>query len=101
MYKQIFYLGKTEQKHGVLGLEDMDQKMKLKAKRKYYKADKTGSSKGSCQYVACVAGAWKYEAQERTAGRTRETREGRGSACPRGPWNYFFHFIRVRKIPVG
>ena len=81
----------------------MDQKMKLKAKqKKYYKADKTGPSKGSCQYVACVAGAWKYEVQERTTGRTRETREGSGSACPRGPpMKLFFPLSKSAEIPIG
>ena len=45
-------------------------------------------SQVSEQILACVAGVWKYWAQERT-GRARETREERGSACPRGHENRF------------
>ena len=40
--------------------------------------------KGDLNIVACTAGAWKWQVQERT-GRARETLEGKGSACPRGP----------------
>ena len=96
-YKLIFYLGNIEQKHGVSGLEDMDQKMKLKAKTKYYKTDKTGSSKRSCQYVAFESTRRQKEP------RGVRGRHARGEAAParEAHETIFFRFLRVQKIPIG
>ena len=41
-----------------------------------------------CALIACVAGAWKWWAQQRNR-RARETWEGRGSTCLRSPWKSF------------